>query len=233
MLDSRTGANQEVTPLNVAVRNRRATQGFKPDPIPDVLLNEILESALLAPSGYNLQPWRFVVVKDEDARKRLRKAAMNQPKVEEASVVVIACADPNSWRKDIDRVIKLGQEAGQIKDDQTAESIGSNATKYLSSTDTRLWATKQTMIAYTQMMLLAETFGLDTAPMEGFFEDQVKKEFDIPEDLIVLALLALGKSGKADRPFGGRFDLDDLISLDRFGRPYTAGADRVDSKSAP
>lgn len=220
MLDLSSSPNQQVTPLNVAVRNRRATQGFKDEPIPEQVLDEILESTLLAPSGYNLQPWRFIVVKDEDARKRLRKAAMNQPKVEEAPVVVIACADPNSWQKDIDRVIKLGQETGQIKDEQTADFIRTNATKYLNSTDTRIWATKQTMIAFTQMMLLAETLGLDTAPMEGFFEDQVKKEFDIPEDLIVLALLALGRAGKPDRPFGGRFDLGDLVSLDKFANRY-------------
>lgn len=220
MLDLSSSPNQQVTPLNVAVRNRRATQGFKDEPIPEQVLDEILQSTLLAPSGYNLQPWRFIVVKDEDARKRLRKAAMNQPKVEEAPVVVIACADPNSWQKDIDRVIKLGQETGQIKDEQSADFIRSNATKYLNSTDTRLWATKQTMIAFTQMMLLAETLGLDTAPMEGFFEDQVKKEFNIPEDLIVLALLAIGRAGKPDRPFGGRFDLGDLVSLDKFANRY-------------
>lgn len=220
MLDLSSSPNEQVTPLNVAVRNRRATQGFKDEPIPEQVLDEILQSTLLAPSGYNLQPWRFIVVKDEDARKRLRKAAMNQPKVEEAPVVVIACADPNSWQKDIDRVIKLGQETGQIKDEQSADFIRSNATKYLNSTDTRLWATKQTMIAFTQMMLLAETLGLDTAPMEGFFEDQVKKEFNIPEDLIVLALLAIGRAGKPDRPFGGRFDLGDLVSLDKFANRY-------------
>ncbi len=136
--------------------------------------------------------------------------------------MVIACADPNSWKTDIERVIKLGQEAGQIKDDKSADFIRTNANKYLSSIDTKVWATKQTMIAFTHMMLLSETFGLDTAPMEGFFEDQVKKEFQIPDDLIVLALLAIGYAGKPDRPFGGRFDLGDLISLDKFGMPYVA-----------
>ncbi|MBX9568583.1 MAG: nitroreductase family protein [Candidatus Obscuribacterales bacterium] len=222
MLDLRSNQNKQVTPLNVAIRNRRATQGFKPDEVPEEILNEILESSLLAPSGYNLQPWRFIVVKDADSRKRLRAVAMNQPKVEEAPVVVIACADPNSWKTDIERVIKLGQEAGQIKDDKSADFIRTNANKYLSSIDTKVWATKQTMIAFTHMMLLSETFGLDTAPMEGFFEDQVKKEFQIPDDLIVLALLAIGYAGKPDRPFGGRFDLGDLISLDKFGMPYVA-----------
>jgi len=177
MLDLRSNQNKQVTPLNVAIRNRRATQGFKPDEVPEEILNEILESSLLAPSGYNLQPWRFIVVKDADSRKRLRAVAMNQPKVEEAPVVVIACADPNSWKTDIERVIKLGQEAGQIKDDKSADFIRTNANKYLSSIDTKVWATKQTMIAFTHMMLLSETFGLDTAPMEGFSRTRSKRNF--------------------------------------------------------
>lgn len=220
MLELGTNPNKQGAPLNIAVRNRRATQGFKPDPVPDSVLNEILESALLAPSGFNLQPWRFIVVKDADSRKRLRKVAMDQPKVEEAPIVVIACADPNSWKDDIERVITLGQEAKQITDEKSAEFILKSASKYLSSIDTKVWATKQTMIAFTQMMLLAETLGLDTAPMEGFFEDKVKEEFGIPDDLLVLALLAIGYAGTPDRAFGGRFDLSDLVSLDKFGTPY-------------
>ena len=219
MADSKSDTRTLIS-LDEVVKARRATQGFNSDPVPDELLTQILELALLAPSGYNLQPWRFIVVKEEEARKRLRKAAMNQPKVEEAPVVVIACADPNSWKTDIDRVIKLAKETGQIKDDKVAESMKANVSKSLSAGDNKLWASKQTMIAFTQLMLVAESFGLDTAPMEGFYEDQVKEQFEIPADLTVLALLAIGHAGKPDRPFGGRFHLSDMVSLDKFGNPY-------------
>lgn len=220
MLELRPGTRKNVLPLNSAIRNRRATQGFSSEPIADDDLTELLELALLAPSGYNLQPWRFIVVRDLAARQKLRKAAMNQPKVEEAPVVIIACADPVGWKNDIERVIKLGQEVGQIKDDKAADFIRTNASKYLSSVDTKVWATKQTMIAYTHLMMLAECYGFDTAPMEGFFEDQVKEAFEIPDELLVIALLAIGHASKPDRPFGGRFDMGDLVSLDKFSNPF-------------
>jgi nitroreductase len=70
--------------------DRRATIHFTPDPVPDEYLNAILLLGAQAPSGYNLQPWRFIVVRQEENKKRLQKVAFNQPKVAEAPVVIIA-----------------------------------------------------------------------------------------------------------------------------------------------
>ena len=80
-------------PLSRVILDRRATSHFKPDPVPQEYLNAILQLASQAPSGYDLQPWRFIVVKDEQNRRRLQKAAMNQAKVGEAPVVIIAIGD--------------------------------------------------------------------------------------------------------------------------------------------
>jgi len=219
MLTIKTNVLQSTTMLNVAVGKRRATQGFKPDPIPDNVLKELLELSFLAPSGYNLQPWRFLVIRDQANKKRLREAAMGQPKVEEAPVVVIASADPTAWRSDLDAMLEMGKRLGSIRSDEIASAIRAGATSYLESVDNKVWATKQTMIAFTHLMLLAETYGLDTAPMEGFWEDKVKEAFGIPEHMLVLALLAIGYAGKPDRPFGGRFDLETVVSSETFGRP--------------
>src|SRR5580700_4639295 len=72
--------------------DRRATSHFKPDPVPDEYLEAILQFAAQAPSGSNLQPWRFIVVREKANRERLQKAAYNQEKVGEAPVVIIAFA---------------------------------------------------------------------------------------------------------------------------------------------
>jgi nitroreductase len=85
--------------LGEAIRERRATPHFDSTPIPDEDLEQIVRAGLEAPSAYNLQPWRFVVVRDPEMRKRLREAAMGQPKVEEAPVVIVACGDPLSWKR--------------------------------------------------------------------------------------------------------------------------------------
>src|SRR5260370_12566383 len=79
--------------LSEAIKGRRATLSFLPYLVPENDLKKILDAGLSAPSAYNLQPWRFVVVREVEQRARLRRAAMNQLKVEEAPVVVLPCAD--------------------------------------------------------------------------------------------------------------------------------------------
>src|SRR5207245_5691333 len=78
-------------PFSRAIQERRATRHYEPTAVQEDDLRRILEAGLAAPSGYNLQPWRFVVVRDPEQRKRLRKAAMGQSKIEEAPAVIVAC----------------------------------------------------------------------------------------------------------------------------------------------
>lgn len=218
MAGPKSQVGRDLLPLSKVVKVRRATQSFKSDPIPDDVLEELLGLAMLAPSGYNLQPWRFIVVKDAENRKKLRAAAMRQPKVEEAPVVVISCGHTTAWKsEDLEEMIRLGQELGTIKDDEVADQIRRNATKFLDSVDINVWTTRQTMIAYTHLMLLAEAYGIDTAPMEGFWEDKVREAFGIPDDVRVVALLALGYAKEPDRPFGGRFDLNKVVFREHYG----------------
>src|ERR1700735_3914560 len=77
-------------PLSQAIAERRASPSFDESPIPDADLLKILQAGLHAPSGYNLQPWRFIVVRSPEQKKRLRAASFNQAKVEEASVMIVA-----------------------------------------------------------------------------------------------------------------------------------------------
>src|SRR2546423_11865552 len=99
--------------LSEAIRERRATDHFESTPIPDADREAILDAGREAPSGYNLQPWRFVVVRDAEMRKKLQEAAMGQPKVGEAPVVLVACGDPQGWKNgDLDKMLKLAAEHG-------------------------------------------------------------------------------------------------------------------------
>jgi len=207
--------------LYTVIRNRRATAHFKPTGIPIDILNEIFDLARLAPSGYNLQPWRFIVVRDEDNRRALQKAAMNQEKVSEAPVVIIACADTTSWKTDIDRVIDISMQKGAIPSAEIATMTKNNATQYLNSVDINVWATKQLMIAFTHIMLVAESYGIDTAPMEGFIEDQVRETFHIPTNMRVIALLAMGYREGNDRPFPGRFESSEVFFQESLSQGWT------------
>jgi len=103
-------ANRIEKPLSNAITERRATSSFDGSAIPSEDLRQIIAAGLQAPSGYNLQPWRFIVVQTPEQRKRLRQASYNQAKVEEASVVIVACGDADGWRNgDIEEMLRLGR----------------------------------------------------------------------------------------------------------------------------
>src|SRR5580698_10780916 len=123
--------NKAKKTLSQALQERRATPSFDGLPIPAEDLRQILDAGLNAPSGYNMQPWRFVVVQSSEQKKRLRGAAYNQGKVEEASVVIVACGDADGWRKDLELMLHKGLEGGMTEG--YAEQARSSVPKYLSS----------------------------------------------------------------------------------------------------
>jgi nitroreductase len=213
--------------LSQAIKDRRATLSFLPDPVPENDLKKILEAGLSAPSAYNLQPWRFVVVRDAEQRARLRQAAMKQPKVEEAPVVIVACADLEAWRNgDLDEIIRLARQHG-YGDEAGYASMRKNIANFFSAPgnagglapDFAVWANRQTMIAFTTMMWMAEVLGYDTAPMEGFHEDQVKATLGIPAHVRVVALLAIGHRKGEDKRFAGRFAMQRTVFAEKWGDP--------------
>ncbi len=81
------------------IRTRRSIRSYKPDPIPEEVLMRILDAARIAPSGSNRQPWKFIVVKDEELRKRLAAACHNQTFIAEAPVIIVACGYNIHWNR--------------------------------------------------------------------------------------------------------------------------------------
>jgi nitroreductase len=218
-------------PLSEIIRERRATPSFDSSPVPEEDLKKILQAGLEAPSGYNLQPWRFVVVRDPAQRKRLREAAMGQSKVEEAPVVIVACGDPGGWRDDLEPVLQLGAEHG-FNDPKRIEQTRQVISGFRGSPagnaggvgpDWNVWINRHVMIAFTTVMWMAEALGYDTAPMEGFFEDKVREVLGIPPLVRVVALLAIGRRKGPDKPHGGRFPVARLCFDNAWNRPLKIG----------
>src|SRR6201992_2863942 len=129
-----------------AIRQRRATPSFDGEPIPPGDLRQILEAGLHAPSGYNMQPWRFVVVQSAENRRRLRAASYNQAKVEEASAVIVACGDRDGWRRDLDEMLRMGRAGGmpEAYAAQAAQSVPEYMSSF-SDDHMKCWLNKQVM----------------------------------------------------------------------------------------
>ncbi|HMG03179.1 MAG TPA: nitroreductase family protein [Edaphobacter sp.] len=206
--------------LPQAIAERRATPSFDGTPIPVEDLKQILDAGLHAPSGYNMQPWRFIVVRSPEQKKKLRAASYNQAKVEEASAVIVACGDTDGWRKDLDLMIQLGREGGMPE--SYAAQAGTSVTNFLSgfsSEQMHGWLNKHVMIAFTHMMLMAEVMGYDTAPMEGFEQDKVHEVLRLPMSYWVVALLGIGHLKGPDKYNGGRFEMGRTVFGEEFGKP--------------
>ena len=206
--------------LSQAIRERRATPSFDGSPMPPEDLRRILDAGLAAPSGYNMQPWRFVVVQSPEGKRRLRGASYNQAKVEEASAVIVACGDADGWRRDLDLMIQQGREGGMPEG--YAAQARTSVTNYLSSfssDEMHGWLNKMVMIALTQMMMMAEVMGYDTAPMEGFEQAKVHEVLRLPMSFWVVALLGIGHLKGPDKYNGGRFDISHTVFSEEFGKP--------------
>jgi nitroreductase len=202
-----------------AIAERRATPSFTGEAIPREDLQRIVLAGLNAPSGYNLQPWRFVVVHTPEQRTRLRAASFNQAKVEEASAVIVACGDLDGWRNgDVEEMLRMGLANGM--QENYADMAKKNIPQYLGShPNLEAWLNRHVMIALTTMMWMAEVMGYDTAPMEGFEPDKVAELLKLPQSYRVVALLGVGRRKGADKYFGGRFSPSRLVFDDEYGKP--------------
>jgi nitroreductase len=150
---------------------------------------------------------------------------MGQPKVEEASAVIVCCGDLNAPTGDsLEVVLSESEKHGFTKEqsqtmkellNKTFSAPPGNAMGI--TPDYGVWVNRHVMIAFTTMMWMAETLGYDTAPMEGFFEDKVKSLLNIPEQVRVVALLGIGKLKGADKPYAGRRILQDICFGDKWG----------------
>ena len=208
-------------PITEVILERRATNSFTDEEVPQEILDAILQLGAQAPSGYNLQPWRFIVMREAENRKRLQKVAFNQPKVGQAPVVIIAVGMKEEWKERADEVFQEGARRGMGKP-ETVEKAKQGAFQFLSSMDPAVWVNRHTMIAVTTLMLVAESYGFDTAPMEGFDAAAVKREFGIPEESEVVALLAIGRAQMPDKPYTGRFPLSRLVYAEGYGEAWKA-----------
>lgn len=210
--------------LKDSIERRRAARAFRSDEIPEVILEEIIRLGLRSPSGYNLQPWRFVVVQSPEGKEKLKACAFNQPQVTQAPVVLICCGDRTAGQSEnIEAVIQLGLENEAITPeyaDIMRQQIPAMFENQPCFESIEAWTNRHTMLAVAHLMIAAKSFGVDSCPMEGFMKDEVKAAFQIPDTVDVCCLLCLGYVADPMKKFGGRFSYDQVCFGESYGRPF-------------
>ena len=190
-------ATLPVLDAKTAALKRRSIRRYRKDPVPEGLLREILEAALRAPSAWNLQPWRIVVVRDPATKRALREAAFGQAHVEEAPVVLVLYADLEDALAHLDEVIHPGvqgerREAQKQAIQRAFAAMGQEARK--------AWASGQSYILLGYLLLLLEAYGLGSVPMLGFDPERVKAILGPPSHAAIPALVAWGYPAEEGYP---------------------------------
>lgn len=178
-------------------QKRRSINFFDPDrKVDDSLLTELIETAALAPSSFNLQPWNLMVLTADEQKEKLRPLAWDQPKVTEAPVILIVLADKNGWQENHPIVEKNWQQmlaSGSMAPEQREWFLNAAKSLYDWSPEANLaFAAKNSGFFGVSLMYGATGLGLESHPMDGFDHEGVRKAFNIPDHFWIPLLLAVG-----------------------------------------
>ncbi|MGG1679139.1 nitroreductase family protein [Neobacillus sp. NRS-1170] len=174
-------------------------------------INDILKEATKAPSSSNLQPWRFIVIEDQEVKKELRTIANNQEQVETASAVIAVIGDKEMY-KSVEKVYRSAFEAGYLDEVSMNRLIENTNKTYPFAPEEILKniASFDAGLISMQLMLIAKDRGYDTVPMGGFSKEQFAKKFELPERFFPVVLIAIGKAS-APAHHTTRLPLDDVL----------------------
>ena len=190
-----------------AIRSRRAVKHFDSSHVmTEDEVNEILSLAILSPTAFNIQNWRFVIVDDADLRRKIREVSWDQSQVTDTSLFIVLCADLKAWEKEPGRYWKNSpkevqefmlpaidnyyRNKNQVQRDEAMRSCG--------------------LVAQT-IMLAAKSLGYDSCPMDGFDFEKVAELIHLPDDHVIAMFVAIGKGTKEAWPRPGQLTLNDVV----------------------
>ena len=194
-----------------AIENRRSIRKYKSDLIPDEYIKELLDSARLAPSGCNAQPWRFKIVKEQELKIKLAQAAYNQSFISTAPVIIVCCADIQGY---INGTVSGIQDLGKIEAvEDRIVSILQGKAKELETVEIKEIGPRiaaNVAIAIEHIVLRALDFGLGSCWIRLIEEQKIKKLFGWGEHIYVTALLPIGYPAESPIP-RKRLTLEEII----------------------
>jgi len=201
--------NDTTTLLDVrqAAVRRRSIRTFAASSITTEDIALILDTVRLAPSAFNVQPWRFVVVESPELKTQLAEAAYNQRQVISAPAVIVLYTDMQDALANIEEVVHPNLDAGAAA--TTAAQVRGIFGKQ-SEADREAWGAAQGNIALGYLLLIAEAHGYQTSPMAGFDAEKVKALLGLPANVRVPAIVAIGR-GTEEGFAHHRHDLERIV----------------------
>lgn len=206
-----TSENNTMTATE-AIKTRRSVKHFDSSHrMTDEEIAQLIGLAKLAPSSFNMQNYRFVLVRDSELRKQIRAMAWDQSQVTDASLLVILCADMTAHSNNPQRY--WAHAPHEVQD-----ILVPALTPFYDGKPTliRDEAMRSTGFAGMTLMLAARDMGYDSCPMIGFDAEAVAKLIHLPGDHVLSFMLAIGKQAKPVWPRGERLPDSEVVIHDRF-----------------
>ena len=195
-----------------AIETRHAIKHYDPEHrMTKDEIDKLMSLAMLSPTAFNLQNWRFVLAQEPELRNKIRAAAWDQAQVTDASLLVILCADIKAWEKQPARYWKNAPKEVQ---DFMLPAID----QYYRGREQvqRDEAIRSCGIAAQTLMLAAKSMGYDSCPMDGFDFDAVGKLINLPEDHLITMFVAIGKAVAEARPRAGQLQMEEVVITNHF-----------------
>ncbi|MGZ3775626.1 MAG: nitroreductase family protein [Pseudobdellovibrionaceae bacterium] len=205
------------------VHSRRSIRKFTDEKIPEHILDECLDLALLAPNSSNLQTWKFYKIKNLQARENLIRACFSQPAAASSAELIVCVATPGKWRPNSRQMLELlKSQSGSIPKSveryykniiPAAYTVGLfnllmpfkwvfNSVvgwfqpvlrEPLTSFGLSLWSVKSCALACENLMLAFRAHGFDSCPMEGFDSHRVKQILSLSGDEKIVMIIGAGR----------------------------------------
>lgn len=197
--------------IATAIKNRRAIKQFDPThQMSEEEIKTLLSLAMEAPTAFNLQHWRFVLVRDPAIRKALRAIAWDQPQVTDASLLILLCANLAAWEAP-QRYWKNTSQAVQNFILPAIQAYYEGKPQVI-----RDEAMRSCGIAGQTIMLAAQEMGLDSCPMDGFDYEAAGKIIHLPKDHVISFMIAVGKKTAEPHPKPGQLPYEEVVKIDAF-----------------
>jgi len=196
-----------------AIYNRRAVKQFDKDHrLTEKEERQLLEATIQAPTSFNIQHWRLVILRDPDLRTKIRKELGNdQSQMTDASLLILFTADVMAWKKKPERYfVNAPKEVAEVlvnwmgpfhegrewlQRDEAQRSIG---------------------MAMQTLMLAAQDLGYQSCPMIGFEIEKLAEWIHLPEDHVMGPMVAVGKGTKDPWPKPGQLPLEEIVIENSF-----------------
>ncbi len=175
------------------IDNRRSIRKYKDTPVSDELIQKLIRSAHLAPSGHNTQPWHFIIVNDNNIKEEISKVSHNQKWMLTAPFFMVCIADIRSRIKDSEDLY-IDEESSMFELKKTI---------------------RDTAISIQHMVLEAEDNGLGTCWVAWYKQSELRPVLGIPNDKFVVGIITVGYPDENPNP-RPRKNIDDIVHLNKW-----------------